>query len=214
MNNGLFIAFEGIDGSGKSTQLRHTAAELDKKGIPHIVTREPGGTRISERVRDIIISPEHAEMTHRCELLLYLAARAQHIEELIVPSVEKGYVVLCDRFELSTFAYQGFGRDIPLEILRNFNSYATGTRAPDFTFLFDLSADMIARRLARAGKRPDRIEHQTNTEFFSRIREGYIALAHEISQRCMLLDATEERAVLSAKVTKKIEALYHTAAHA
>jgi dTMP kinase len=122
MSKGVFVTFEGIDGCGKTTQLKLAHEFLTNKNVPCAVTREPGGTAIGEKIRAIILSPEHGEMIDRCELLLYMASRAQHAAETILPAMQRGAVVLCDRFADATFAYQGHGRGISLDILEKMNS--------------------------------------------------------------------------------------------
>lgn len=177
MNRGLFITFEGIDGCGKSTQIDRVARLLrDELGIEPVVTREPGGTVIGEAIRKILIDPVYKEMGTETELLLYLASRAQHVEEKILPALESGKMVLCDRFQAATFAYQGYGRGLSLEILRQLNSFSTKGIAPDCTLVFDISVECSLRRLSAMNKCKDRLE-SCSTDFFEKIREGYRALA-------------------------------------
>jgi len=207
MRNGVFVTFEGIDGCGKTTQLTLAHEALLKKGVPCMVTREPGGTAIGEKIRDIILSPEHGEMNDRCELFLYMAARAQHAAETIVPCVKKGMVALCDRFADATFAYQGHGRGIPIDILEKMNSYAVDSVQPTFTFLFDISVETSKRRLAQAGKTADRLEG-SGAEFYERVRKGYLALAKQFPHRIMVLSGDRAAPDLSAVVCAKILELY------
>jgi dTMP kinase len=141
MRKGAFITFEGIDGCGKSTQLELAAERLRKESFPILVTREPGGTAIAEKIREILISPQNSEMVNECELLMYLAARAQHVREKIIPALKQGFIVLCDRFQEATFAYQGFGRNISLDFLKKSIVCYRGLM-PDFTFIFDISVDL------------------------------------------------------------------------
>ena len=147
MDNGLFITFEGIDGCGKSTQIKLLTGYLDEKGRDYLLVREPGGTVIGEKIRSILLDKENYEMSPAAELLLFEAARAQIVEEKIRPAVEAGKVVICDRFYDSTFAYQGVARDLGEDVVISLNDIATSGLAPDITFLLDLSVkDAFARR--------------------------------------------------------------------
>ena len=150
---GLFFTFEGIDGCGKSTQLKEIALRLERKGVPVLTTREPGGTPVAEKIREILISPENSEMVNECELFLYLAARAQHVREKIIPALQKGMIVLCDRFQEATFAYQGFGRGLSLSFLQQLNSFATDGLIPDRTFIFDVPVEISGQRLDQMKKK-------------------------------------------------------------
>ncbi|MGE5671391.1 MAG: dTMP kinase, partial [Fibrobacterota bacterium] len=185
---GKFITFEGIDGCGKSTQLALASKILTEKGYDVVVTREPGGTSISEKIREILLSPSNSEMVNECEILLYCAARAQHVREKIIPAVKSGKIVLCDRFQEATFGYQGYGRGIALDLLKKVNSYATGGLNPDLTFIFDLSVEMSVSRMAKINKAKDRLE-QNSAEFFQRIRDGFLNLARSSPERIKLINA-------------------------
>jgi dTMP kinase len=169
----LFITFEGIDGCGKSTQINLLHKNLTSAGYISIVTREPGGTPISEKIRNIILGVENSEMSSRCELLLYLAARAQHIDEKILPSMHQGKIVLSDRFEEATFAYQGCGRNMGVKNIAPLNAYATQDLIPDLTFILDISIEESEKRFAASGKVRDRLE-LNDKEFFTRVRNGYL----------------------------------------
>jgi dTMP kinase len=203
MRKGIFVTFEGIDGCGKSTQVARAKETLEKNGIPCIVTREPGGTAIGEKIRNIILSPEHAAMSDPCEALLYCAARAQLIKEIIVPSVKRGLVVLCDRFADATFAYQGGGRKLPLSILEAVNDFAAAQTSPSLTFLFDISVERSRQRLALAGKAADRLEG-CGQEFFEDVRRGYLSLAKRFPDRIMVLSGERPVEELAAIVGEEI----------
>lgn len=202
MKKGLFIAFEGIDGCGKSTQLVLSAKRLRDLGQAVLTTREPGGTHIAEKIRDIIIDPENSEMHNECELLLYLAARAQHVREKIQPTIEKGSIVLCDRFQLATFAYQGFGRSIPMEQLKALNLYATGGISPDITFIFSISIEASFNRMATMNKNPDRLE-SSGKEFYENISHGYEALAKQ-DPNVVVIDGEQSQDIISETVFNNI----------
>ena len=208
MKKGLFITFEGIDGCGKSTQIAKAAEYLKEKGIPHIVTREPGGTPLAEKIRELILSPQNSEMKNSCELLLYLSARAQHVEEKIKPALEKGTTVLCDRYQEATFAYQGFGRGYPLNLLQKLNAFATGGLVPSKTFIFDITVECAFDRMKKSGKAPDRLE-KNSKEFYQKIREGYLALASAHPKRIKLIQGEKSIDEIFLEVKKDLEELYN-----
>ena len=190
MTRGCFITFEGVDGCGKSTQARRFLEKLQKEGFSRVVaTREPGGTDIAEKIRALVIDPKNTAMVNECELLLYLAARAQHVREKIVPELENGAVVVCDRFQDATFAYQGYGRELSLEELTRLNSFATGGIVPELTFVFDISVEDAFKRLSAMEKQKDRLE-SGGKPFFEKIRNGYRTLAAVSPERIVLLDGS------------------------
>ncbi|NLE00265.1 MAG: dTMP kinase [Fibrobacter sp.] len=206
MKRGLFITFEGIDGCGKSTQLSLAARSLRERGLDVVVTREPGGTPIAEKIREILISPENSEMVNECELLLYLAARAQHVHQTIIPALEEGKIILCDRFQEATFAYQGFGRSFSLKLLKDLNAFATGSLNSDCTLIFDISEQVSRIRLEAINKGKDRLE-QNGIEFFKRIRNGYHELAKAEPSRIVLIDGERSISEVSDLVRSRIDAL-------
>lgn len=203
MKRGVFITFEGIDGCGKSTQLKLAAQKLTQESKPVMVTREPGGTAIAEKIREILIAPQNSEMANECELLLYLAARAQHVREKILPALEDGLIVLCDRFQEATFSYQGFGRNISLDFLKKVNSFATAGLVPDCTFIFDISVDISNDRMQKMNKVKDRLE-LNDRAFYERISAGYRYLAESEPQRIFLLDGSKPIEQLSEQVCCRI----------
>lgn len=186
-----FISFEGIDGCGKSTLMEHLSQWLSRAGIPWIKTREPGGTPIGEKIREILLDPASVEMSGRAEVLLYSASRAQLIDQVIVPTMRGGSWVLTDRFVDATFAYQGFGRGFDLERLRLIQEWTTKDLWPDKTILLDCSLDIALARLgARNGADRDRIE-QENRIFHEKVRKGYLILAEKEPERFLILDASK-----------------------
>jgi dTMP kinase len=189
MSTGKFCTFEGIDGCGKSTQLARVAERLRGAGTPCLVTREPGGTAVSEKIRELLISPDNKGMCSEAELLLYLAARAQHVREVIKPAVDRGETVLCDRFERATFAYQGGGRGLDVDAIRGINGFATGGMEPDMTFIIDIPVEVSMERLKRIGKGTDRVE-SAGASFFERVRNAYVCAAEADPYRVKLLDGT------------------------
>ena len=196
---GFFFTFEGIDGCGKSTQLELSSRALKAKGFDCVVTREPGGTPISTKIRELLLSPDNKEMCMQTECLLYMAARAQHVREVIVPAVDRGGIVLCDRFEQATFAYQGHGRGLSTEFLREINKFATGGQTPDLTFIFDISVELSQKRLNSIGKGRDRLESE-GARFFEKVRQGYLNAAAADPKKIVVLDGSKTVGELSEEV--------------
>ncbi|MDD4239518.1 MAG: dTMP kinase [Desulfotomaculaceae bacterium] len=186
--NGKFLVFEGIDGSGKTTQLKLLGDKLSTRGYPVLYTREPGGTRIGETVRELLLDPQHSELVPVAEALLYAAARAQHVAQVIMPALQAGNIVLCDRFLDSSLAYQGFGRGLDVGQLERLNEAATAGLKPDLVLLLDFLCDTGMNRIARAGRRVDRIE-QEDRAFYSKVRSGYLTLAGRDPSRYRVIDA-------------------------
>jgi dTMP kinase len=203
MKKGYFITFEGAEGSGKSTQIRKAVAFLKKQGRSVVMLREPGGTRISEAIRAILLNKDLKEMDPVTELLLYLAARAQIVHEKIIPALKKGKVVICDRFEDSTRAYQGFGRGLSLAAIEEASRLVRGTLKPDLTFVLDID---IAKGLARGG-RHDRIEREA-LSFHRRVRRGFLALAKKEPQRMVVLDTSKPVERVSDIVRERLERVF------
>ncbi|MFA5168320.1 MAG: dTMP kinase [Candidatus Omnitrophota bacterium] len=203
MKKGYFITFEGAEGSGKSTQIRNAVAFLKKKGRSVVMLREPGGTRISEAIRKILLDKSLKEMDPVTELFLYLGARAQIIREKILPSLKKGKVVICDRFEDSTRAYQGFGRKISLRAIDEASKLVRGDLKPDLTFVLDID---IKKGLKRGG-RHDRIEREA-LSFHERVRRGFLALAKKEPRRMVVLDTSKPVESVSQKVRERLERVF------
>ncbi|MDD5749613.1 MAG: dTMP kinase [Patescibacteria group bacterium] len=175
---GKFIVFEGGEKSGKSTQIKLLADYLQKQGKSVLLTREPGGTGsvIAEKIREIILDKSHKEMEARTELLLFLAARAQHVAEVVSPALEQGKIVLCDRFDGSTFAYQGAARQLDLAEIKNINNWAKQDLEPDLVIYLDISPEEAADRLR--GEKHDRLDNERK-EFHQAVRAGYLEQAEE-----------------------------------
>lgn len=204
---GRFITFEGPEGSGKTTQIRLLAAWLAAQGFAVLTTREPGGTRIGDAIRGILLNPEHTEMRPEAEILLFSAARAQIVGELIRPHLASGGIVLCDRFADSTLAYQGYGRQLDLATLRQITAFATGGLQPDLTICLDLEVQEGLRRKQRS----DLIEwnrmEQEQIAFHERVRQGYLTLAAAEPERWLVVDATQSIAHIQAIVRDRVMAL-------
>jgi len=215
--SGLFVTFEGGEGSGKTTQLTLLARRLRASGQEVIETHDPGGTAIGKEIRTLLLDPRSAPITAAAELLLYEASRAQLAREVIAPALARGAIVLCDRFTDSTLAYQGYGRDIDLALIRRLNQFATDGLSPDLTILFDLDPEIgLARRgrdvrydVARApdtGSAWDRIEAEP-LEFHRRVREGYLTLAGEEPGRIAVIDAGADATEIEAIVWNRLVCL-------
>ncbi len=197
----LFITFEGTEGSGKSTQIKRAAVYLKKKGLKVLLLREPGGTRVSEAIREVILDKTLKEMTSETELLLYLAARAQIIKEKIRPALEKGVTVICDRFEDSTLAYQGFGRGFQIQRIEALSQWLVrGSLKPDMTFLLDIDPRLGMKR----GGRQDRIERESLV-FHRKVRQGFLKLAAKHPRRFVVMDALQSRDAIAQKIKERLD---------
>jgi len=203
----MFITFEGIEGSGKSTQAKLLVEYLRGKGLNVILTREPGGVELSERIRSILIETG-LDISPRAELLLFLASRAQHTDGLIRPSLQKGHIVVCDRYIDASVAYQGYGRGLSIEMIKRLNDWATGGIRPNLTVLLDLSPEEGLERV-RTSKKMDRIEGE-NLEFHRRVREGYLEIARSDPDRFLVLDATRSMEEIQRFIREAVEACLRT----
>lgn len=185
--SGLFITMEGTDGAGKTTQIKLLEEYLIHKGYKVVCTREPGGTPISEKIREIIIDKNNTEMTDMTEALLYAAARAQHVDEVILPTLKEGGIVISDRFVDSSVVYQGFARSIGERLIKNINKYAVGDLEPDITFFLKLKPeDGLARKRNQAEL--DRLEAE-KFSFHQRVYDGYVRLSKRCKSRIQVVDA-------------------------
>ncbi len=205
------ITFEGIDGSGKTTQIRLMSSWLEQRNFRYRIIREPGGTPISEKIRDLLLDKENKGMDAVCEMFLFSAARAQVTTEIILPALADGIVVICDRYYDSTTAYQGYGRGLDVENLRRVHAMATYNTRPDCTFFLDISIDDAFTRKIHANEKSDRME-SAPVAFFQRVRTGYLELARKEPERWTILDASRPPHEIAAIVTAKTEDLlraYH-----
>jgi dTMP kinase len=205
---GLFVTFEGIDGSGKSTQMELCAKALEAAAHSVVITRNPGGTEFGLELRQILLHSTKP-VYPLSELLLFIADRAQHMDELIFPALEAGKIILCDRHLDSTVAYQGYGRGLPLETIQELNQIAIQGQKPDLTLLFDGDPETLASRVNHRGQ-ADRLE-QEKADFHRRVREGYLTLAQQEPQRITVLDATQDIQALHQQVMGCITAALNRA---
>ena len=185
----MFITLEGPEGSGKSTQIKRLAKRLESMGFPVITTREPGGTPIGDQIRQVLVRMENKELHPRTEILLFLAARAQLVEQLIKPALQDGKIILCDRYGDSTLAYQGYGHGLDLEQLRQMLDFATDHLKPDLTILMDLDVKtgLMRKKAEDEWNRLDAYE----VLFHERVRQGYLELANEEPERWRIVDASQ-----------------------
>ncbi|MBU1147860.1 MAG: dTMP kinase [Candidatus Omnitrophica bacterium] len=197
---GLFITFEGPEGSGKSTHSRLLCDFLKKEGYRVLYTREPGGTLISEKIRKVLLDPRNKGMDVVCEMLLYIAARAQIIKEKILPALKRGEIVVCDRFTDATLVYQGYAGGIDLKIIKDINTIATKGISPEVTFLLDIEA---RKGLLRSGKNKDRMERKPLL-FHKKVRQGYLTIARKEPRRIRMLSAVGEISETQGKIREFI----------
>ena len=187
---GLFVTLEGPDGSGKTTQLKLLTEWVCSQGYPLLVTREPGGTHIGEDIREVLHDCEHVEMASHTEILLYSASRAQLVAQVIRPALQAGKIVLCDRYYDSTYAYQGYGRGLPLDALRSITEFAVQGLTPDLTLYLDVAVDVGLRRRERSGEEMNRLDREA-VAFHERVRAGYLELVAAEPDRWRVVDAAD-----------------------
>ena len=188
-DRGLFVTFEGIEGCGKTTQARLLYRYLKKKGFPCLLTKEPGGTKRARSLRTILLAPRGEKLSEPAEVFLYLADRAQHVEEVIRPALRAGKIVLCDRYSDATFAYQGGGRGHPMKMLREMDRLATGGVRPALTFLLDVPVGVGLARARKRHRGQDRIEGES-IRFHEKVRKAYLGLGNKSRGRTVILEGT------------------------
>lgn len=202
----MFLSFEGIDCCGKTTQVKLLTQQLTERAIQYLLLREPGGTEISEGIRTVLLDAKNKQMTQITELLLFSASRAQLVNEVIKPALQKRSLVICDRYVDSTTAYQGYGRGLNLGAVKTINRVATFDVMPDKTFFLDITIqEMLSRRAASKQDR-DRME-LSNEEFYTRVREGYIELAKEEQDRFVVIDGRQSITAIQEVIWKEVEGL-------
>lgn len=200
---GKFITFEGSEGSGKSTQIQLAFQYLKKKGKPVVFLREPGGVLISEKVRQILLDVANEGMSKKAEMLLYMAARAQLVEEVLLPLLKKGKIILCDRFLDSTLVYQGYGLGLDLKLIKQIGVFVTSGTSPDLTFVFDIDTKKGLSRISRA---KDRIEKRA-LAYHNKVRRGYQTLARQEPKRIKLIDGNQPKEQIQETVVKYLNCL-------
>ena len=204
-NKGVFITFEGVEGAGKTTNIAFIADKLKEAGHEILLTREPGGTTTGEAIREVLISKDLPEMHHTTELLLMFAARAEHLHRKIIPALEQGKWVLCDRFTDASYAYQGAGRGIDSNKIAILETFVQDSLRPDFTFLFDLEADIGLARAQSRGE-ADRFEQQ-HLDFFNRVRTQYLKMADTDKERYRIINAQYDLETVQKQISSVLEEL-------
>ncbi|MFW6121916.1 MAG: dTMP kinase [Petrotogales bacterium] len=195
----MFISFEGIDGSGKSTQFRLFKKYLENEEYDFVIVREPGSTKAGEDIREILLHKEY-NLCPESELLLFLASRAQIVREIIIPNLEKGKIVIADRFLDSSLAYQAYGRGLPIELVKDLNGFAVNYCLPDLTFLIDISARKAIKRKQK-NTRNDKIEEE-GVDFFEKVRKGYLIIAEENRSRIYTFDGEKSPNILHKEIVR------------
>lgn len=204
MKRGFFITFEGGEGSGKSIQVEILASHLHEEGYQVKVTREPGGTRIGEQIRAITHSSENVDLDARTEAYLMAGARAQHVEQVIFPSLEAGHIVVCDRYVDSSIAYQGYGRKLGADVIEKLNELAINGAIADLTILLDIPVGEGMKRRTKSLKAKDRLDLQ-QVEFYERVYKGYVERAKKYPQRFVIVDATKSIEAVSLRIWKVVQ---------
>ncbi|WP_027415748.1 dTMP kinase [Aneurinibacillus terranovensis] len=203
---GCFITFEGIDGSGKTTQIKMLYEFLLERGHDVLLTREPGGTSISDSIRALLLDPVNREMKRETEVLLYAASRAQHVREKIKPALERGAIVLCDRFVDASIAYQGYGLQLSREDVIQINQFATGGIQPDRTYFLDVPIEISQKRLAQRFESlegPDRIE-QKPLSYHKRVKEGFTEICRDYADRIVIIDASRSPETVQGDIRENV----------
>ncbi len=201
---GVFITFEGPEGSGKSTQIRMLEEALSAKELPVLATREPGGTVIGNRIREIVLDPQHTEMSPRAEALLYSAARAQLVDQVIQPALDEGKIVLCDRYADSTIAYQGYGHGRSIDVLRQLGDYATAGLAPHMTLYLDIQpADGLQRKQSGAAEEWNRFE-QRALDYHLAVHRGYLEMTAADPDRWRVIDASQDAETIHKQILLQV----------
>lgn len=200
---GIFITFEGTEGSGKTTIIENIERDLRDKGYLVVKTREPGGSKISEEIRAIILNVKNVEMDAITEALLYAASRRQHLKEVVIPYLDKGYIVLCDRYVDSSLAYQGYARGIGIEEVYQINQFATENLMPDLTLYIDVSPEIGLKRVQKRSDKQDRLDLES-MQFHQNVYDGYQILAKKFSDRIKVISGKEELSNVYENVKNEI----------
>ncbi len=203
---GIFITFEGPDGAGKTTQVKLLERHLRQKGYDVLVTREPGGTPVGEEIRKILLNPSHKDMDAVTEMYLYAASRAQHVRRVIKPALDKGKMVLCDRFVDSSIAYQGFGRGLGMDVVEAVNRYALGGIVPDLTLFLNIRPEDALARGCIKPEKMDRLESE-ELEFHQRVYQGFLVLQKKYAERIKMVDASKSIDEVFKQILELVERL-------
>ena len=203
---GKFITIEGTEGVGKTTNIEFIQHWLNRRGVEFVSTREPGGTPLAEQVRELLLTPREEKVGDSTELLLMFAGRAQHLDQVILPALDSGTSVLCDRFTDASYAYQGFGREMDGSLIAKLEQIVQGDLRPDLTLILDIPVEIGLKRASERSA-PDRFE-QEQIEFFDRVRQGYLKIAEENPKRCAVIDASQSLDEVQASIEVVLENFY------
>ena len=206
---GKFITIEGTEGVGKTTNIEFIQHWLNRRGVEFVSTREPGGTPLAEQVRELLLTPRKEKVGDSTELLLMFAGRAQHLDQVILPALDSGTSVLCDRFTDASYAYQGFGREMDCSLITELEQIVQGDLRPDLTLILDIPVEIGLKRASERSA-PDRFE-QEQIEFFDRVRQGYLKIAEENPERCAVIDASQSLEQVQASIEAVLENFYSQA---
>ena len=200
--HGKFITIEGTEGVGKTTNIEFIQAWLNQQNVDFVTTREPGGTPLAEQVRELLLTPRDEKVCNSAELLLMFAGRAQHLEQVIVPAIQSGRWVVCDRFTDATYAYQGFGRGMDNALIAHLETLVQADLRPDLTLILDIPVEIGLKRASQRST-PDRFERE-QTEFFERVRQGYLSIAANSPERCVVIDASQSLEDVQGDITSAL----------
>lgn len=206
MKNGFMLVVDGGNGAGKTTVIKKLKDHIESKGIEVIVTREPGGTPIGEKIRELILDPDTPEMCDKTELLLFAAARAQHLHEKILPALEQGKVVVSDRFDTATISFQHYARDIDIDLITKINGSAVGDFKPAMNLILDIDPELGLQRVHQRGEKLDRLEKEKLT-FLEKARVGYLKQAEEEPSRFRIIDASQSKEIVEQEAIKVVDGL-------
>ncbi len=204
--HGKFITIEGTEGVGKTTNIEFIQTWLNQQKVDFVTTREPGGTPLAEQIRELLLTPRDEKVCNSAELLLMFAGRAQHLDQVIVPAIQSGRCVVCDRFTDATYAYQGFGRGMDSALISHLERLVQADLRPDLTLILDIPVEIGLQRASQRSA-PDRFERE-QTEFFERVRQGYLSIAANEPQRCVVIDASKPLADVQRDITTALESFF------
>ena len=204
--HGKFITIEGTEGVGKTTNIEFIQTWLNQQKVDFVTTREPGGTPLAEQIRELLLTPRDEKVCNSAELLLMFAGRAQHLDQVIVPAIQSGLCVVCDRFTDATYAYQGFGRGMDSALISHLERLVQADLRPDLTLILDIPVEIGLQRASQRSA-PDRFERE-QTEFFERVRQGYLSIAANEPERCVVIDASQPLEDVQRDITTALKSFF------
>ena len=204
--HGKFITIEGTEGVGKTTNIEFIQTWLNQQQVDFVTTREPGGTPLAEQIRELLLTPRDEKVCNSAELLLMFAGRAQHLDQVIVPAIQSGRCVVCDRFTDATYAYQGFGRGMDSTLIAHLERLVQAELKPDLTLILDIPVEIGLQRASQRSA-PDRFERE-QTEFFERVRQGYLSIAANEPERCVVIDASQPLEDVQRDITTALKSFF------